>query len=158
MVRGEDTDGRGFTKGAGEVSINKGLFTSNTDLWSTPQKVFDELNKEFSFTLDPCATKDNAKCSKFYTTEEDGLKQSWGGVVFMNPPYGREIGKWMQKAYHESQQGAIVVCLVPSRTDTKWWHDYAMMGDIRFIKGRLKFGKSKNSAPFPSAIVIFKAT
>ena len=73
----------------------------------------------------------------------------------MNPPYGREIGAWMKKAYESSLQGAMVVCLVPARTDTKWWHDYAIKGEIEFIRGRLKFGKSKNSAPFPSAVVVF---
>lgn len=130
-------------------------FSSTTDLWSTPQKVFDELNAEFKFTLDPCATKANAKCDFFYTKEDDGLAQGWTNErVFMNPPYGREIGKWVQKA---AQGGAqIVVCLLPARTDTRWWHDYIQdKAEVRFIKGRLKFGDSKNSAPFPSAIVIF---
>ena len=137
--------------------MNKGLFTSNTPEWETPQLFFDKLNKEFHFTLDPCAIKENAKCKKFFTKEEDGLKESWKGeVVFMNPPYGREIGKWLKKAYDESYKwGIIVVCLVPARTDTAWWHDYCMYGEIRFVRGRLKFGKSNNSAPFPSAIIIF---
>jgi len=131
-------------------------FSSATDLWSTPQDFYDELNKEFNFTLDPCATNDNAKCAKYFTVEDDGLSQSWDGeVVFMNPPYGRVIGDWMKKA---SESAATVVCLVPARTDTRWWHDYVIGGDaeVRFIKGRLKFGGQKNSAPFPSAIVIFK--
>jgi hypothetical protein len=86
----------------------------------------------------------------------DGLQQKWKGVCWMNPPYGKEIKKWMKKAYESSLEGATVVCLVPSRTDTKWWHEYAMKGEIEFIKGRLKFGGSKNSAPFPSAVVVFK--
>ena len=103
-----------------------------------------------------CATDDNAKCAKYYTEEMDGLSQEWRGVCWMNPPYGRTIGKWMKKAYESSLEGATVVCLVPARTDTNWWHDYAMKGDIEFIKGRLKFGGSKNSAPFPSAVVVFK--
>lgn len=131
-------------------------FSSKTDLWSTPQDFFDELNKEFNFTLDPCATSDNAKCDKFYTKEDDGLEQDWSNeVVFMNPPYGREIGKWVEKA---SKEKAIVVCLVPSRTDTRWWHDYVIEGgaEVRFIKGRLKFGGATNSAPFPSAVVVFR--
>jgi phage N-6-adenine-methyltransferase len=131
-------------------------FSSKTDLWATPQKFFDKYDAIFNFTLDVCATKDNAKCAAYYTIEDNGLTQSWAGVCWMNPPYGREIGVWMKKAYESSLQGATVVCLVPSRTDTKWWHDYAMQGQIEFIKGRLKFGDAKNSAPFPSAIVVFK--
>ena len=129
--------------------------TSTTDLWSTPQKFYDNYNQTYNFDLDVCATKDNAKCNKYYTEEDDGLSQDWKGTVWMNPPYGREIGKWMKKAYESSLAGSTIVCLVPSRTDTKWWHDYAMKGDITFIKGRLKFGDAKNSAPFPSAVVIF---
>lgn len=136
--------------------INKGLMTSKTPEWETPKDFFDELNKEFHFTLDPCATLENAKCANYFTKEQDGLKQPWGGVVFCNPPYGRVIGDWMRKAHTEAQNGAVVVCLVPARTDTRWFHDYAMKGEIRFIKGRLKFGGSKNSAPFPSAIVVFR--
>lgn len=131
-------------------------FSSKTNLWATPQKFFDKYNAIYTFTLDVCATDDNAKCSTYFTEEINGLTQSWGGVCWMNPPYGREIGVWMKKAYESSLQGATVVCLVPSRTDTKWWHDYAMKGEIEFIKGRLKFGDAKNSAPFPSAVVIFK--
>lgn len=133
-------------------------FSSQTDDWPTPPELFDVLNAEFCFTLDPCSSRENAKCANYFTTEQDGLAQSWAGnVVFMNPPYGREIVKWMAKAYTESQRGCTVVCLVPARTDTHWWHDYAMQGEIRFIKGRLKFGGHKNSAPFPSAIVVFRA-
>lgn len=135
--------------------INKGLFTSNTNLWSTPQCLFEELNKEFHFTLDPCSTHENAKCKKHYTKEENGLVQDWSNnIVFMNPPYGREIGKWVEKAYNSN---TTVVCLLPSRTDTRWFHKYIYnKSEIRFIKGRLKFGDSKNSAPFPSMIVIFR--
>ena len=136
--------------------INKGLMTSKTPEWSTPQDLFDKLNREFYFTLDPCATPENAKCKRYFTREQDGLKQTWDGVVFMNPPYGRGIVEWLKKAYESAREGATVVCLVPSRTDTRWWWDYCMKGEIRFIKGRLKFGGSKNSAPFPSAVVIFK--
>lgn len=130
-------------------------FSSATDLWSTPQKVFDDLNAEFHMTLDVCATADNAKCGAYYDKEADGLAQDWSGKrCWMNPPYGREIGKWVQKA---AQGGAqTVVCLLPARTDTRWWHDYIQdKAEVRFIKGRLKFGDCKNSAPFPSAIVIF---
>lgn len=137
--------------------INKGLMTSNTPEWSTPQDVYDKLNEEFWFNLDPCCTHENAKCENHYTVEDNGLEQSWKNKrVFMNPPYGREIKRWMKKAHIESINGTLVVCLVPARTDTAWWHDYAMKGEIRFIRGRLKFGDSKNNAPFPSAIVIFK--
>jgi phage N-6-adenine-methyltransferase len=131
-------------------------FSSATDLWATPQDTFDALNAEFGFQTDVCALAENAKCRNFYTPEQDGLAQNWRGTCWMNPPYGRQIGKWMRKAYESSLTGATVVCLVPARTDTAWWHDYAMRGEIRFLRGRLKFGGSKNSAPFPSAVVIFR--
>lgn len=133
-------------------------YSSKTDQWATPQFFFDRLNEEFNFTLDPCADKYNAKCSTFFTKENDGLKQDWSGhIVFMNPPYGRVIKDWIQKAYEESLEGATVVCLIPSRTDTKYWHDYVMKADeIRLIKGRLKFGDGKGSAPFPSAVIVFR--
>jgi len=132
-------------------------FSSASNEWMTPQDFFDLLNDEFQFTLDPCSTHENAKCKKHYTLAEDGLSKSWAGeTVFMNPPYGREIGKWMKKAYLESLKGATVVCLVPARTDTQWFHEYAMKGGIRFIKGRLKFGGHKNSAPFPSMVVVLE--
>lgn len=134
-------------------------YSSKTNEWSTPQDFFDELDKEFNFTLDPCSTSENAKCAKYFTVEDDGLKQDWSNdVVFMNPPYGREIKHWIKKAYEESLNGATVVCLIPSRTDTIYWHDYIFgkADDIRFVRGRLKFGGSKNSAPFPSAVIIYK--
>ena len=136
--------------------ITSGMFTSRTDEWETPQSLFDALNEEFNFETDVCAFPENAKCDHFFTPEMDGLSQDWTGVCWMNPPYGRKIGEWIKKAYESSVHGAVVVCLIPSRTDTKWWHDYCMKGEVRFIKGRLKFGGSKNSAPFPSAIVIFR--
>lgn len=129
-------------------------FSSATDLHATPQDFFDKLNAEFEFALDVCATPENAKCKRFFTKEDDGLKQEWSGVVWMNPPYGREIGFWMRKAHESAANGAVVVCLVPARTDTKWWHDYAIIHEVRFVRGRLKFGDAKNSAPFPSAIVV----
>lgn len=132
-------------------------FSSKTPEWSTPQDLFDKLHRVWEFTLDVCATAENAKVLYFYDKADDGLKQSWKGhVCWMNPPYGREIGKWMRKAFQESLRGAVVVCLVPARTDTVWWHDYVMKGDVTFLKGRLKFGGATNSAPFPSAIVIFR--
>ena len=131
-------------------------FSSKTDLWYTPQDFFKKYDDVYKFETDVCATDDNTKCAKYYTEEMDGLSQEWRGVCWMNPPYGRTIGKWMKKAYESSLSGTTVVCLVPARTDTNWWHDYAMKGDIEFIRGRLKFGGSKNSAPFPSAVVVFK--
>jgi len=135
-------------------------FSSEKMDWETPQDFFDGLHSEFGFDLDVACTRDNCKCmSGLFVDGFDALSEDWnhhGYTMWMNPPYGREIGKWMKKAYEESQKGCTVVCLVPSRTDTKWWHDYAMKGEIRFIKGRLKFGGHKNSAPFPSAVVIFR--
>jgi phage N-6-adenine-methyltransferase len=130
-------------------------FSSKTDLWATPQEFFDKYNALYGFNLDVCANQDNAKCSNFFSIEDNGLEQEWRGSCWMNPPYGREIIHWIRKAYESSLCGATVVCLVPARTDTKWWHEYAMKGDIEFIKGRLKFGNSKNSAPFPSAVIVF---
>ena len=134
------------------------MFSSKNQSWETPLYFFDKINKEFNFTLDVCATKESAKCEKYFTPKEDGLKQKWEGVCWLNPPYGREISKWIEKAYKESLNGATVVCLIPSRTDTKYWHNYIFKyaNEIRFIKGRLKFGDSKNSAPFPSALIVFK--
>jgi len=140
------------------MSFNKEvMWSSATDDWSTPQNIFDTLDREFNFTLDPCATPENAKCKLFYTKKENGLAQSWvGHSVFMNPPYGREIGDWVRKAWLSSENAETkVVCLLPARTDTTWFHKYCVKGEIWFIKGRLKFGGSKNSAPFPSMIVIF---
>ena len=130
-------------------------FSSATDLWATPQDFFDKQDAIYGFTLDVCATASNAKCARYFTETDNGLAQPWQGVCWMNPPYGRTIGHWMKKAYESSLTGATVVCLVPSRTDTRWWHDYAMKGQIEFIRGRLKFGNAKNSAPFPSALVVF---
>ena len=131
-------------------------FSSATDVWATPQDYFDTIAREFAFDLDVCALPENAKCARYFTPEVDGLAQTWSGVCWMNPPYGRTIGLWMRKAHLASRQGVTVVCLVPARTDTRWWHDYAIKGEIRFIKGRLKFGNAKTNAPFPSALVIFR--
>ena len=132
-------------------------FSSATDLWATPSEFFDKLNEEFCFQVDVCATPDNAKCKKFYTKNDDGLAQDWRGVCWMNPPYGREIGAWMKKAHESARGGATVVCLVPARTDTRWWHEYAIQHEVRFIRGRLKFGGAKNSAPFPSAVIVMRS-
>ena len=133
-------------------------FSSQTDMWETPQDFFDKLNAEFHFTMDACAVEQNAKCKRFISPQEDGLKASWDGVVWCNPPYGKTIGKWVQKAHASAQGGAVVVMLIPARTDTRWFHDYIYRQkgvEIRFIKGRLRFGNSTNSAPFPSMVVIF---
>ena len=138
---------------------NELMFSSKTDLWSTPNDFFDKLNDEFRFTLDPCSTHENAKCYKHFTEEENGLLQDWGNeVVFCNPPYGRQIKDWVKKSYEESQKGnTTVVMLIPARTDTIYFHEYIYhKAEIRFIKGRLRFGNAKNSAPFPSMVVIFE--
>lgn len=132
-------------------------FSSKTVEWSTPQDVFSKLNSEFHFETDVCSTHENAKCENHYTEEDDGLSRKWTGVCWMNPPYARNVmEKWVKKTHKPSLEGAIVVCLIPSRTDTAMWHEYCMNGEIRFIRGRLKFGGCKDPAPFPSAIVIFR--
>lgn len=135
--------------------MNKDLmFSSATCEWATPPELFKALDAEFGFTCDVCATADNAKCKEFYPPEQDGLAQEWSGVCWCNPPYGREIGKWVRKA---AESRCTVVMLLPARTDTKWFHDYIYgKAEIRFLKGRLKFGAAKNSAPFPSMVVVFK--
>ena len=144
-------------------SMNTNLmFSSKTDQWATPQDFFDKLNDEFHFTLDPCADEYNHKCEKYYTKEIDGLSKIWFyETVFCNPPYGKEIGEWVKKCYWSSKiDHSTCVMLLPARTDTKWFHDYIYNkpnAEIRFLKGRLKFGDSKNSAPFPSLVVIFRA-
>jgi phage N-6-adenine-methyltransferase len=131
-------------------------FSSATDLWATPQSFFDGVAAEFKPETDVCALPENAKCARYFTPEQDGLAQPWNGVCWMNPPYGRAIGAWVKKAFESAQEGATVVCLLPARTDTAWWHDYAIKGEVRFLRGRLKFGGQKNSAPFPSALVVFR--
>jgi phage N-6-adenine-methyltransferase len=132
------------------------MFSSANDVWSTPQWLFDALDKEFGFTLDPCSDGTNAKTPKFFSIHDTGLLRDWGTeTVFMNPPYS-ECGDWMRKAYGAAQEGATVVCLVPARTDTDWWHRFAMKGEVRLLRGRLKFGDATNSAPFPSAVVVFR--
>lgn len=131
---------------------------AKTVVWETPQKLFDALDSKYHFTLDPCALPENAKCEKYFTPEDDGLSQNWGGQrVFCNPPYGRELGAWVKKAYEESRKpDTVVVMLIPARTDVAWFHDYVLPhGEIEFLRGRLKFGGSKTSAPFPSMLVVF---
>ena len=141
--------------------INQGLFSSNSNEWATPTRFFAELDAEFHFTLDPCATKENAKCERYFTKEDDGLAQSWHTRererVFVNPPYGHEIGKWVKKAYEESKYCEAVVMLIPARTDTSYFHDfiYHKAKEIRFIRGRLHFNDSPQGAPFPSMVVVF---
>ena len=142
------------------------MFSSKNNSWCTPRDFFEKLNQEFKFNLDPCCLPKSALCKKYFTPEEDGLKQSWDGHnAYVNPPYGREIGKWVMKASEE--QGGVVVMLIPSRTDTRWFHDYILgKAEIRFIKGRLKFvdmdytGKEEDRkmspAPFPSMLVIYR--
>ena len=141
------------------MSINAGLFSSASDDWATPQDCFKALEREFGpFDLDVSANPANAKAEHYFVDDGilGGLGEVWTGKVWMNPPYGRRIGDWIRKAYDSARGGATVVCLLPSRTDTQWWHRYCMKGEIRFVEGRLRFGDSKNPAPFPSAIVIFR--
>lgn len=157
-------------------------FSSQRQDWETPWPFYERLNAEFNFELDVCATAENYKCANYFSPEQNGLIQNWQGICWMNPPYGKPenpckpncqkkrckergyhivkyvpgICDWVKKAYEESQKGATVVCLLPARTDTEWWHRYCMKGEIRFIEGRLKFGGSTDAAPFPSVIVIFR--
>lgn len=132
--------------------------SSRTDQWATPKAFFDTLDAEFGFTIDACASPDNAKCAAYFTADDNGLLQDWGDeTVWVNPPYGRDItGLWVEKGFHASRAGATVVMLVPARTDTRWWHDWAMRGDVRFVRGRLRFGDGRAPAPFPSAVVVFR--
>jgi len=136
---------------------NRRVLHSSSDMsWPTPQYVFDALNLEFGFTLDPCCVPLTAKCRKFYTPTEDGLKQDWSNErVFMNPPYGSELPRWIKKAFEESKRGSLVVCLVPARVDVNWWHDYATRGEVRFLKGRIK-GSNGQSWPFAAAVIVFR--
>lgn len=137
---------------------NKALFTSGSVEWATPQELFDRLNEEFHFTLAPCSTDENAKCRKHYTKEQDGLSQDWTGeTVYCNPPYGREMVKWIRKCYEHFVGGGTAVMLIPARTDTKAFHEYIYgKAEIRFLRGRLHFNESKNNAPFPSMVVVYK--
>ena len=133
------------------------IFSQATDEWATPQWLFDKLNDEFHFTLDVCANVGNAKCKTFFSKEQDGLQQQWNGVVWCNPPYGRQIKHWVKKASETADNGNTVVMLIPARTDTEWFHEYVYgKAEIRFIRGRVKFGGAKNSAPFPSMICVFR--
>lgn len=132
-------------------------FSSATTEWETPQDLFDSLHAEFGFDRDVCATAENSKCAGFFSKEDDGLVQEWTGTCWCNPPYGREVGKWVEKARLSAQKGATVVMLLPARTDTRWFHGHILhKAEVRFLPGRLKFGGSKNSAPFPSMIVVYR--
>ena len=139
--------------------INTGLFSSRTDEWATPIRLFQELDAEFHFDLDPCATPENAKCEDFYTADNDGLTKNWGGRrVVCNPPYGRAISAWVKKCSDESKKpDTLVVMLIPARTDTSYFHEYIYKKarEVRFLRGRLHFNEAKAGAPFPSMIVVF---
>lgn len=143
------------------------LFTSQYDNWGTPPEVFVPLEKEFGpFDLDAAAAKENAKAPRFFSIEDNGLSKEWTGRVFLNPPYGKDIGNWMQKAYYAAYEGtaSVVVCVVPARVDTAWWHDWVVgRGEVRFLRGRVRFlapggGLKMSSAPFPTAIVVYRAS
>ena len=138
--------------------ISLTLYSSRTDEWPTPRSFFDALNAEFDFTLDPCASPENTKCPTYFTRADDGTKQDWGTHhVFCNPPYGKTMRVWAKKCYEASLQGALVVLLAHSRTDTRWFHEWVYRkAELRFVKGRLKFGDSGNSAPFPSLVAIYR--
>lgn len=144
-------------KGEGGGVNNSVHFSSATDQWPTPQAFFDQWAARFTFTLDVCADDTNAKCARFFDREANGLAMDWAvNVCWMNPPYGREIGRWVAKAYRESLKGSTVVCLLPARTDTAWWHDYVLpFAEVTFVRGRIKFGEAKAGAPFPSAVAVF---
>lgn len=138
------------------MALNAGLFSSATGVWGTPPELFSRYNDRYGFELDVCALPSNAKCDRYFTPEDDGLTQDWApSRCWMNPPYGKGIDRWMRKAWEEAQRGALVVCLVPSRTDTRWWHDWAMLGQVEFLRGRLRFEGGASTAPFPSAIVTY---
>lgn len=143
--------------GGADIMVASVMYSSASDNWATPQDLFNSLNDVFKFDLDAAASKDNAKCQKYFTIANNGLAQSWHGNVWLNPPYGRQIGAWVKKAYDEVMGGGAssVVLLLPARTDTTWFHDYCKKGIVFFLRGRLKFGNARNSAPFPSMIVIF---
>lgn len=144
------------------MSVNSGLFTSDSPEWVTPRDLFDKIAVEFGpFDLDPCCTQENAKAPRFFTRESDGLAQPWAGRVFVNPPYGRVIGQWVKKSYLERERAEAIVMLIPARTDTAWWHDYVQdKAEVRFLRGRVKFenGGKTGSAPFPSCLAIYRPT
>ena len=129
---------------------------ATSESWATPPAFFAKLHEEFQFNTDVCAAPENAKCAHYFTKDTDGLQQQWHGTCWMNPPYGLPLRAWVKKAYESSLLGTIVVCLVPARTDTQWWHDYAAKAEVRFVKGRIKFVGAEHTAPFPSVGLIFR--
>lgn len=137
--------------------VNQSWFKRIKTDYETPDYIFDPLNEEFGFTLDVAATPENAKTKRFFTKEHDGLSQKWEGVCWMNPPFGREMKKWVKKAFDEWQTGCTVVCLLPVRSNTAWWHDYVMKGEVRFIRGEVKFKGHNNGLWLPMAIIVFRA-
>lgn len=138
------------------MNFTEGLKSSNTDEWETPQHLFNYLDLEFNFEIDVCANEHNHKCKIYYDKDIDGLSQDWGTRrCWMNPPYGREICKWVKKAADTAMGGGVVVALLPVRTDTQWWHHVMKATELRFIRGRVKFGNAKVGAPFPSVIAIW---
>lgn len=139
------------------MTINKALFSSEGLAWETPLWFFEALHDEFNFTCDVCADIHNRKVDKFFSIQQDAFKLQWKGVAYCNPPYGRDIGRWFEKAMNSAiDHGTTVVILCPVRCDTNWWFDYARLGEVRLLKGRLRFEGAPSSAPFPSALVIFR--
>lgn len=140
------------------MSLPAAMVSSASVEWPTPPELFAALDAEFGFTLDPCATASSAKCARYFAMDDDGLAQPWAPhTVFCNPPYGpRETGRWVRKAWEESERGAMVVLLIPARVDTAWWHEYCSRGEVRFLRGRVRFVGSETGAPFPSAVVVFR--
>jgi phage N-6-adenine-methyltransferase len=133
------------------------FFWHKSDEWETPAELFAALDREFHFTTDVAALPDNAKCERFFAPGQNGLKQKWEGICWMNPPYGFTLRHWVRKAHESAQGGATVVCLLPARTDTHWWHEYVLpYAEVRFIRGRLKFNGT-GTAPFPSAVAVFRS-
>lgn len=134
------------------------LFSSRTDMWATPPALFAQLHAEFGFDLDVCAVAENAKCPRFFSPADDGLRQTWRGRCWMNPPYGRSIGRWVAKARESAATTAeLVVCLLPARTCTAWFHDHILgVAEVRFIRGRVKFGDARHPAPFPSMLAVYR--
>lgn len=137
--------------------MNAVHYSSQKHDWTTPKDFFDKLNAEFGFTLDAAASDHNALCARYFTEQDNGLAKDWTGTVWCNPPYGRQIGAWIRKAHAESLKGATVVMLIPARVDTAAWHDVIFPNaEVRFVRGRLKFGAATENAPFPCAVVIFR--
>lgn len=140
------------------MTIHQSLYSSRSDEWPTPVDFFAALDREFHFTLDPCASATNAKCRRFFTRTDDGLTLPWAhNRVFCNPPYGRTMRQWAEKCFRSAQNGALVVLLAHARTDTRWFHDWVYgKAELRFVRGRLKFGDGKQSAPFPSLVAVYR--